>query len=85
MSSAQINLTSTKFQISLILIVGGIALFLVIMFISIPALEERDQQLYEIRNTMSCGDLKQMILDKSGLTVRLDTHAEHQFKWMCEK
>lgn len=57
----------------------------VVIFHAIPLGEARDAQLDEIRNNMSCGDLKEMILDKSGMSMQNRAEVKHQYEWRCEK
>jgi len=51
--SFQLDPYDVKFQVAVILIVGVIAITLVAIFVTIPFGEAKDQQKFEIRNTVT--------------------------------
>ncbi len=76
----------TPDRIMFILIGAVIAVFIyIIIFHAIPFAEEREMQLDEIKNKMSCGELQEMILDRTGLSVVNRAEVKHQYEWRCEK
>ncbi len=55
------------------------------IFYGIPYEEAKSIQLDEIKNTMSCGELQQMILDRTAISPINHAEVKHQFEWRCEK
>ena len=59
----------------------GIMFVFVFLFVSYLG-DERGERLAVI-DDMSCGELKEYILETGSRNSRL--HAEHRYLWMCEK
>jgi hypothetical protein len=56
-----------------------------IIFHALPYEEAKGIQYEEIKNKMSCGDLQQMILDRTAISPLNHAEVKHQFEWRCEK
>ena len=71
-------------NIAWILIVATVVIFVYgVIFHGLPYEEAKQIQNNEIKNTMSCGELKQMILDKTYISRLNYNEVNHQFEWRC--